>query len=96
MFELAHSIPSFPQIINEKGEIFHNSLFAGIAGLSFSELTSDGSSSFIDTLKDQKKLGDNVFSFFFSSNPQFDGIFTLGKIDNDFFEGVRYFILFSL
>jgi hypothetical protein len=84
---------TFGQITKEIGDVFFNIKFDGILGLSFPALSASGYTPVFDNIIKQKRLDENMFSFYYA--PKGDGkgqsYIVLGKPAPELYSGeLRY------
>lgn len=78
---------SFGEITEEKGDIFYEGNFAGILGLGFPSMSAYDQDPVFDNILELQLLDYNVFSFYYSLNPDETSEFCLGGIDDTKFKG---------
>jgi len=79
---------AFAEIVEESGQVFSMSKFDGIVGMAFPSMAAYDQKPVFDNIIDQKRLDNNVFSFYFSKNNGVsDSKLTIGGVDKSLYAG---------
>jgi cathepsin D len=82
----------FAEVVDEEGEVFDDSKFSGVLGLGFSKLAADQTVPVFDNIVNSGNLDYNLFSFFYSLNPDEDSELMLGAINDKRYTGDIHWI----
>jgi len=85
----------FGEITKETGDVFVHGKFDGILGLSFPSLSASKYTPVFDSVINQKLLGKNCFSFYYSKLPTQNSAIILGRPRRDLYDGDITFIKVS-
>jgi len=78
---------TFSLIQKEEGKIFDELNFEGILGLAFPSMSANKVPPLFDQVMNQKLLGENSFSFYFTKYPLDASAVLFGKVDDRLYEG---------
>ena len=80
------------EILKEEGEVFDQSQFSGIVGLSYPSLSIKEQIPLFDSIIESKELDKNVMTFYYSKNQGQKGQMTIGYIDDTKYKGdIKYY-----
>ena len=80
------------EILKEEGEVFDQTQFSGIVGLSYPSLSINEQTPLFDSIIDSKQLDKNVMTFYYSKSEGQKGQMTLGYIDDSKYKGdINYY-----
>lgn len=87
-------IPSqnFAEVVYEMGSIFYGCEFSGIMGLGFNTLAHDSTVPVFDNIVESGVLEWNVFSFYFSLDPDIDSELVIGNVDDSKYYGTIHWV----
>ena len=82
----------FAEVTDENGEVFETSKFSGILGLGFSPLAAKETVSLFDNIVRSGELDWNVFSFYYSLDPEEESELIVGDVNQDKFVGELHWV----
>jgi Eukaryotic aspartyl protease len=77
----------FAEVINETGDVFDDGRFSGILGLAFDSLVEYDIMPIFDSIVQSHRLEWNIFSFYFSLDPEEDSEIMIGDLNPSKFTG---------
>lgn len=75
------------EIASMEGDVFNDAKFSGILGLAFPTMAAFGFQPVFDSLMKNEELPSNIFTFYYSFNPEDESNVTFGWLDESKFKG---------
>lgn len=82
----------FAEVTDENGEVFEGCKFSGLLGLGFSKLSAEGTVNVFDSIVEEALLAWNVFSFYYSLDPDDPSEVMIGDVDEKRFYGDLHWV----